>query len=314
MNETLVSIIIPTYARPANLKRAINSCLIQSYQNFEIIVIDDNNSNTEYRAETELLMNNFEDKRIIYIKHDHNRNGAAARNTGIKVSKGNYIAFLDDDDVFLPTKIEEQVRFLEKMPADYGGCYCGYSFKYKKWYLGNSPSPLQEGDLEYELLAGKFSFGTSSTLLIKKEVVIELNGFDESFIRHQDIEFVARMLSKYKIGAISDRLLVKHEEDFLNRPSSLSLKKTKEHFLNTFRNRIISYSKEKQVEIYDFHNLEMIKYYLIDSNYKLAFNTFRKISFINFGNLLMLSLYLFKLSSFYRGIKIIRHNGFKALL
>ena len=114
MNE-LVSIIIPTYKRNEKLKKAIESILKQTYQNIEIIVVDDNNPNTEYRKKNEILMQSYiKNSKVKYIKHEKNKNGAAARNTGINAANGKYIGFLDDDDEFLPTKIEKQVDVLEK--------------------------------------------------------------------------------------------------------------------------------------------------------------------------------------------------------
>lgn len=94
MNK-LVSVIIPTYSRPVNLKRAINSVLNQSYNNIEIIVVDDNGDGTYNQIRTEkeineyMSLNNFR-----YLKHNKNRNGAAARNTGIKTQKENILLFL----------------------------------------------------------------------------------------------------------------------------------------------------------------------------------------------------------------------------
>ena len=94
-----VSVIIPTFKRPGELGRAINSVLAQTYSNIEVVVVDDNNDGDEFRKETELFMKRFESNdRVKYIKHTKNQNGSAARNTGIANSDGEFIAFLDDDD------------------------------------------------------------------------------------------------------------------------------------------------------------------------------------------------------------------------
>lgn len=132
----MVSIIIPTYKRPNKLIRAIESCLTQSYKNIEIVVVDDNTDGDEFRTQTEELMLKFQnDSKVKYIKHHTNQNGSAARNTGIKNSVGDYITFLDDDDVIAPTKIERQVEFLESHGDDYGVVCTGvniYDEKRKK--------------------------------------------------------------------------------------------------------------------------------------------------------------------------------------
>src|SRR5699024_12399636 len=94
-----VSVIMPTYKRADMLERAINSVLNQTYNDVELIVVDDNNPNTVYRKETSKVMKKYKNyNRVRYIKHERNMNGAVARNTGIFYSTGELITFLDDDD------------------------------------------------------------------------------------------------------------------------------------------------------------------------------------------------------------------------
>lgn len=113
-NKPLVSVIMPTYKRNDFLVRAITTLLEQDYENLEIIVIDDNDPVSEYRRENR---NKFEneliDSKIRYIENVKNLGGALARNEGIKVAKGKYITFLDDDDVYISDKISKQVEFME---------------------------------------------------------------------------------------------------------------------------------------------------------------------------------------------------------
>jgi glycosyltransferase involved in cell wall biosynthesis len=92
----LVSVILPTYNRASMLPRAISSALNQNYSNIELIVIDDCSSD-----ETETVVRSFEDPRIIYERLEKNSGGSAARNFGIEISLGEFIAFLDDDDEWL---------------------------------------------------------------------------------------------------------------------------------------------------------------------------------------------------------------------
>lgn len=104
----LVSIIMPSYNTAQYIVETIQSvinqtCLTQTYKNIEIIVVDDNDPKSEYRISTEKMMKKYaDDERVIYIQHEINKNGAAARNTGIKYAKGEYISFLDDDDYYYP--------------------------------------------------------------------------------------------------------------------------------------------------------------------------------------------------------------------
>ena len=107
----LVSVVIPTYSRNDTLCKAIDSVLGQTYQNLEIIVIDDNPADSDWRKSTEKLMLKYaDDQRIRYIKNKQNLGGAGARNEGIIAANGEYIAFLDDDDVYFDRKIEKQLE------------------------------------------------------------------------------------------------------------------------------------------------------------------------------------------------------------
>lgn len=234
--KNLISVIIPTYSRAVNIKRAVNSVLSQTYPNIEIIVVDDNGEGSVEQKETEerlkdfLSMDNF-----FYIKHKVNKNGAAARNTGIRYSHGKYIAFLDDDDEFLPPKIELQVNALEKLDNSWGGCYCNINLinRHKKQILQNTKS----GNLTEELLLGTVRFN-SSTLLLRKDVCLELNGFDESFPRHQDWEFMIRFFRKYKIFLPNTQCLINKYTSrgaYSNIPQSIYFIKVKEKFLQKFK-------------------------------------------------------------------------------
>src|SRR3989442_437688 len=99
-----VSVIIPTYNRAEFLGLALTSVLNQTFQDFEILIIDDNSQDS-----TQEVVTNFGDERIKYIRHDVNKRVAAARNTGVANSNGEYIAFLDDDDEWFPDKLQIQL-------------------------------------------------------------------------------------------------------------------------------------------------------------------------------------------------------------
>lgn len=109
-----VSVIIPTYKRRPNyLSRAIESVESQTYQNIEIIVVDDNHPDSEYRREIREFMRQYEGSpNIVYIENPRNMGGSLARNNGIDRATGDYITFLDDDDEYLPKKVERQLEFM----------------------------------------------------------------------------------------------------------------------------------------------------------------------------------------------------------
>lgn len=208
-DKHLVSVIIPTYKRPDFLDRAIDSVLSQTYKNIEIIVVDDNNPDTEGRKRTEAKMAKYaDDPRVHYIKHEYNKNGSAARNTGVRASKGDFVAFLDDDDRYLPKKIESQVNKLLSLPSEWGFCY-------NQYYTQKGDGPLipvdehREGDLYLiSLKHAGFCINVGSNAMVRREAFEAVNGFDESFRRNQDHEFMVRLLHKYKVAYVSEPGLV----------------------------------------------------------------------------------------------------------
>lgn len=209
-NQPLVSIIIPTYKRPDTLDRAIKSVLNQTYQNIEVIVVDDNSPDSEGRQLTIEKMKEFENNpKVIYIKHEKNKNGSAARNTGARASKGEYVAFLDDDDEFLPGKIESQLKRFGEVPDDYAICYNRF-YTQKTEGAKYLSSESREGDQFINALTRELSFCAGSNMLIKKSAFDAVGGFDESFIRSQDKEIVTRLLSKYKIAYCTYPGLIVH--------------------------------------------------------------------------------------------------------
>ena len=110
-----VSIIIPTKNRPDLLNRALSSVINQSYQNWELFIIND--------SDTEISINSS-DPRIQIIKNNNKSGANGARNTGINLARGEYIAFLDDDDKWLPTKLEKQIELLKRSSLSTGLIYC----------------------------------------------------------------------------------------------------------------------------------------------------------------------------------------------
>ena len=127
MKRPIVSIIIPTFNRAGMIHRAIESIKLQTFNDWELIVVDDASTDS-----TEEIIQTYmrDDQRIRYIKHEKNQGGSAARNSGIKNSKGSYIALLDDDDRWYPEKLRLQYDYLQNYPETglvYSGfCYVDY--------------------------------------------------------------------------------------------------------------------------------------------------------------------------------------------
>jgi glycosyltransferase involved in cell wall biosynthesis len=205
-----VSVIIPTYNRAHLIGRAIQSVLNQTYQDFELIVVDDGSTDNTNEVIKEFSQ---KDKRILYIKHDKNKGGSAARNTGIKAARGEYIAFQDSDDEWLPEKLEKQMGILEKVSQEVGVVYTGFwrIKEDKKKYTPSDKVLKKEGDIHNELLKGNFI--TTQSIIVRKECFKEMGYFDESLPRLQDWELVLRLSEKYKFKFIDEPLLCSYYND-----------------------------------------------------------------------------------------------------
>jgi len=230
----LVSIVIPSYHRPFILKEAILSALNQSYMDIEILVVDDNEPYSKYQQLTERIVASIYDDRIRYIKQTNHGNGAVARNTGIKNSKGHFISFLDDDDLYLKDKVKLEVEYLEKYSA-YDAVYCG------RFEKGQIVLPILKEDLTEEILLAK-QFPCTSTLMFRREALIDLGGFNESFFRYQDLELLIRFFKKgHKIGGIQEPLVIIGLNRGENELHGEELERHKKTFIELF-NKEISYA------------------------------------------------------------------------
>ncbi len=214
-----VSVIIPTYRRPDFLGKAIESVLDQTFQDFEVIIVDDaSNDNTGE------VVRGFVDKRIHYVCHEVNRGGAAARNTGILKAREQYIAFLDDDDEWLPEKLQLQVTVLDQSPPEVGGIYTGYT-RIKRT-TGESLGitlPTKRGDLSYELLVSNPLAGTTG-ILIRKKCLEDVGLFDEKLASFQDYDLWIRISKKFQFEYIN-RVLYRyyvHDKKIWTNPQALS--------------------------------------------------------------------------------------------
>lgn len=248
----MVSIIIPSYQRPVSLKRAINSCMAQTYKDIEIIVVDDNNPDTEDRIETEKVMQEYNrNQNIIYLKHDKNRNGSAARNTGIRCAKGEYITFLDNDDILFPNKIEKQVRQLEELPKEYGVSFCAVEMRDEENNkLMKVIHPKESRDARFDILRLRFGSGSGSNPLFRREAVDRTGFFDERFKRNQDVEYMVRIAREFKPAALDEVLMTKFQGNHDNRPKVELYEQIQTMFFETFGGDIAEYSEAEQNEIY----------------------------------------------------------------
>ncbi len=192
-NEPLVSVVIPTYNRSFELQRAIRSVLSQTYQNFEILVVDDGSE-----EELKPVCDSFGDARIRFFRNEQHTNANVARNRGIKEAKGEYIAMLDSDDEYLPIHLARRVQKIKEWGCDgiFGSVYI---FDGVKRTLSLS-RPLREGELMVNYLLSDGA-ATTPTHFYKTSCANDIL-WDESLLRHQDYDFSVRFAQKYSF--ISD--------------------------------------------------------------------------------------------------------------
>ena len=194
MNKTdLIPVIIPTYNRAHLIKRSVESVLNQTYKNLELIIVDDGSTDN-----TKEVIDSINDGRIVYIKQE-NQGACAARNHGIDIAKGEYIAFHDSDDVWHLDKLEKQLNTLKQHNADVVSC--------KMFVFGNLikriwPKNFKEGFLQNHSLP----LGISTQTLIGKTEIFLNNKFDLEMPRFQEFELLLRIQKKHSIYCIDKPL------------------------------------------------------------------------------------------------------------
>ena len=229
-NKGLVSVVIPTYKRSEMLKRAIDSVLEQSYNNVECIVVNDNTPGDEFSQILYKLIEEYKnDKRFHFLEQKVHKNGAAARNVGIRYAHGEYVAFLDDDDYWDVEKIEEQIAVLNDLPSDYGAVSCLMRY-YRNGKIYAANYPYKDGYIHYEILTRSIGMGTGS-LLIRREALDNTGYFDENLRRFQDPQIFSCLTEKYKIKLVKKYLHNRDVDDTQNRPTIENINKYQSDFL-----------------------------------------------------------------------------------
>ena len=197
MKNPLVSVIIPTYNRTNLIGGAIQSVLNQTFQDFEIIVIDDGSTDN-----TEETVNSFNNIKIRYISHSNNRGVSAARNTGIRASRGEYIALLDSDDEWLPGKLDKQIKVLQSESSEVGVVYSDLFYIDENGKNMNKLRNPEKGGYIYEDLLSKNCMSPPSTLLIKKECFNRVGLFDNLLNAQEDWDMCIRIAKYYRFALI----------------------------------------------------------------------------------------------------------------
>ncbi|MBN1130154.1 MAG: glycosyltransferase family 2 protein [Chitinispirillaceae bacterium] len=208
-----VSVIIPTRNRCQTLARAIKSVVGQAYRDFEIIVVNDGSTD-----ETARYLSFLDVPSLISVNLDRSQGGGGARNEGIKRSRGDYIAFLDDDDAWERSKLTEQVALLEAKAA--GLCYTGKRvFDSKGRLINYTYKKPRFGDPYRSIMNDNF-IGATSSVMVKKRFVDLVKGFDPDLRALQDWDFYIRLIKNGCTLAGIDKPLVDYY--FMNKAKNVS--------------------------------------------------------------------------------------------
>lgn len=202
--DILVTVVIPTYKRDVSVVlNAVSSVQKQTYKNIEIIVVDDNGNPNCGLSQTikktlEPMMN------VFYIIHDVNKGACAARNTGIQNASGEFIAFLDDDDDWSETKIEDQVKLFQN--PEVGLVYCGLKVSDEETgKITYQYAEIRDNPVE-ELLKHNY-IGSTSCGMVRKEIAIQVGMFDTNLKSGQDLDFWIRLAQFSKLDCVKDCLV-----------------------------------------------------------------------------------------------------------
>lgn len=243
--KPLVSCIITTFGRDFSvIKRSINSALTQDYKNLEIILVDDNGQGSEMQKS---IAKSVEKLKIKYIPLTKNSGAQVARNTGIKNSTGELVAFLDDDDEWMKEKISEQVKlFLKNMDA---------GLIYSKGYIKDEDTGKMRPyfddakyrqDVTYVDMLGDDKVGTTTQAMVPRAVFEKVGMFDLALPARQDYEMWLRISEQYSIRFVDKKLFVHyiHEGEQISKKPSKAIRgykiiyqKNKKAYLNHPRQR-----------------------------------------------------------------------------
>lgn len=269
INKHKVSVIIPTYKRPDKLEKVIRSVMMQTYKNIEVIIVDDNEQENIYRKQTENIMEQFINcKNVRYIKHDINKGAPTARNTGFLVSSGKYINFLDDDDTFMPKKIEKQMVLFETSKLiNLGVVYCKYIFKAERDNIIRYSKAQYRGNvLKHHLIQ---NLAATSSILFSRKCIDEAGLFDKDLICGHEHDLLMKIFANgYQADFVDEVLLTIHIHNKARISTNKTVVKGKKYLFNKKRKMFFHQLSKKEMSLaeHNFH-LSLFRDYRILGDY-----------------------------------------------
>ncbi|WP_137288620.1 glycosyltransferase [Natronorubrum halophilum] len=232
-----VSVVIPAYNCESTIGESIKSALDQTLSDIEIIVVDDGSDDS-----TESIAKSINDERVEVIPHGQNRGRSTARNTGVEYARGEFIAYLDADDKWLPHKLERQVSCLQDRSSGWIGVYCGSSYARpgKLTQVLNNIVPRPTGmeggeELINDLLMWRLSAHPGSTLMVRSSAIGEIGEWPPSLNRLEDRGYLIQLLEVGKLGYVDAELTEIRDS---GKPSAKVVKDAQETFLTEYTEQI----------------------------------------------------------------------------
>lgn len=258
-----VSVVLPTFRRPQLLERALRAVFDQTYDDWEIIVVDDNGAGSEAQILTaEAVRTHSDDPRLRYIVHEVNRGGGAARNTAIELARGTYLAFLDDDDAWSPEKLAEQVACLDASADRVALAYCRSRVVDEAtgaatlWKTDGVSHTLRD-------LLRRNTIGSTSVVMARRSAVLDIGSFDDRLPAKQDVDLYVRLAQKYEFAFVDRTLHTVYRHQGASIGKDLGGKiLAHEIFYDKHRTLIESYP-----EVHHYRLVAMAKLYAADGRY-----------------------------------------------
>lgn len=266
-----VTVVIITYKRPVDiLMRAVRSVINQTYKDWELYVVNDAPTEIELCSCIKQSLAGLNDSRIKYLSYEKNHGSNYARNYGLKYSRSEYIAFLDDDDEWLPKKLEKQVYAMDKS-EDIALVSCGFYLHNENRIVGEKKTfPNKDIDI-HNLLVGNY-IGSTSFPLLRRKYVIEAGGFDVDMASCQEYDLWIRLRLNHSFRSISEPLGV-----YYISPDSV-YKKDQERFYNGDMRILEKYRSlfANDKDALNIHLNDMAFNFLVAKDYKHYFEYKKK--------------------------------------
>jgi glycosyltransferase involved in cell wall biosynthesis len=260
-----VSVVIPAYNCTDTISHTIESVLEQTVTDLEVVVVDDGSTDR-----TPAIVEEIPDPRVRLHQHEENQGRSAARNTGVTVSEGEFIAYVDSDDRWHPEKLEKQVQCLCQRSDDWIGVYCDSRYEWSNIFVQilsdriHRPTGKEGGEeLISDVLTSQLAINSGSTLLIRAQAASEIGEWSESLHRFEDLGYITQLLAVGKLAYIDEELVSVYDSGKSGAATVVSESKKFRNIYESF----ISSVESGGVPVTKYHQFMISKHYFSSGNF-----------------------------------------------